>query len=42
MLLFQRARKSLILKEVKTVILGHVINGHLGAVADDTFLSLQY
>ena len=40
MLLFQRTRNSLILKEINAVILHLIINGHLGATADDTFLSL--
>lgn len=37
---FQRTRNSLVLKKVNAVILHNVIDGHLGAAADDTFVSL--
>lgn len=39
-LLFQRTRNSLVLKEVNAVILHVIITGH-SAMADDTFFSLH-
>lgn len=39
---FQRTRNSLVLKKVNAVILYDAISGHVGAAADDPFLSLQY